>query len=538
MRLDQLSVALRPRTPWEAMDLGQALVRRHAAAIWKPWFALTLPAFVLCNAIAWWAGPVWLGAVAMWWLKPLFDRVPLYVLSRAVFGVVPGTGQTLRSPQVWAAGQLVPWLTWRRLDPGRALNLPVDLLEAPRGAARTARVRVLQQAIQSPAWGLSLMGLCMELALFLSLWSLALLILSPIEMLPESARVMMETFFDTPPRWAQLCVNAAIWLGTSAIEPFYVGAGFGMYLNRRTQLEAWDVELAFRRLAERAQALGAGTMLAVLLALAPLSLLSTPAAAQDASAPVLSQQAKAPADDDAEDAKDAAEHAPQPVVDERAVLGRHYREHDDAFSRSVDKAYQDETLAPHEEVKFWRSKDQRPDAPPQPVPAWLKPIGQLIAVFGEFGIWIVAGSLLAWLLLKAPAWLPWVRELRARAEPPTPVVEHADAVVEALPSDVPAAVRALWHAGRQRAALALLYRASVEQLANALGKPLPPGATEAECLRRARGLPEAPRGVFGQVVRMWQGAAYGHRLPDGEAFEALLATWTRAVHGGDFGQRA
>ena len=40
MRLDQLSVALRPRTPWEAMDLGQALVRRHAAALWKPWFAL------------------------------------------------------------------------------------------------------------------------------------------------------------------------------------------------------------------------------------------------------------------------------------------------------------------------------------------------------------------------------------------------------------------------------------------------------------------------------------------------------------------
>src|SRR5688572_27443433 len=288
MRLDQLSVALRPRTPWEAVDLGQALVRRHAAAIWKPWFVLTLPAFVLVNAIAWWTGPVWLGAVAMWWLKPLFDRVPLYVLSRAVFGVVPGTGQTLRSPQVWAPGQLFPWLTWRRLDPGRALNLPVDLLEAPRGAARTARVRVLQQAIQSPAWGLSLMGLCMELALFLSLWSLALLILSPAEMLPESARVMLETFFDTPPRWAQLCVNAAFWIGTSAIEPFYIGAGFGMYLNRRTQLEAWDVELAFRRLAERAQALASGTILAALLALAvPLALWSAPAAAQDgASAPV------------------------------------------------------------------------------------------------------------------------------------------------------------------------------------------------------------------------------------------------------------
>jgi hypothetical protein len=31
------------------------------------------------------------------------------------------------------------------------------------------------------------------------------------------------------------------------IEPFYVAAGFGMYLNRRVELEAWDVEQEFRR---------------------------------------------------------------------------------------------------------------------------------------------------------------------------------------------------------------------------------------------------------------------------------------------------
>src|SRR5687767_849205 len=131
MRLDQLSIELRPRTPWEAMDLGVALVRRHAAAVWKPWFVLTTAAFVVCNALAWAIGPVWLAAVAMWWLKPLFDRVPVYVLSRAVFGVVPDTRLVLRAPQVWAPGQLAAWLTWRRLDPGRALKLPVDLLEGP-----------------------------------------------------------------------------------------------------------------------------------------------------------------------------------------------------------------------------------------------------------------------------------------------------------------------------------------------------------------------------------------------------------------------
>jgi hypothetical protein len=34
-----------------------------------------------------------------------------------------------------------------------------------------------------------------------------------------------------------------------------VAAGFTLYLNRRTELEAWDLELAFRHLQERLAAL-------------------------------------------------------------------------------------------------------------------------------------------------------------------------------------------------------------------------------------------------------------------------------------------
>ena len=32
------------------------------------------------------------------------------------------------------------------------------------------------------------------------------------------------------------------------VEPLYVAGGFGLYLNRRTELEAWDIEIAFRRI--------------------------------------------------------------------------------------------------------------------------------------------------------------------------------------------------------------------------------------------------------------------------------------------------
>jgi hypothetical protein len=46
-----------------------------------------------------------------------------------------------------------------------------------------------------------------------------------------------------------LSVTLAVAYATAVmfLEPFYVGAGFAMYLNRRAELEAWDIEQEFRR---------------------------------------------------------------------------------------------------------------------------------------------------------------------------------------------------------------------------------------------------------------------------------------------------
>jgi hypothetical protein len=46
---------------------------------------------------------------------------------------------------------------------------------------------------------------------------------------------------------AQLMTSIAYVLAVLFLEPFYVAAGFGMYLNRRAELEAWDIEQEFRR---------------------------------------------------------------------------------------------------------------------------------------------------------------------------------------------------------------------------------------------------------------------------------------------------
>ena len=65
----------------------------------------------------------------------------------------------------------------------------------------------------------------------------------------------------------------------TVIEPLYVACGFTLYLQRRTALEGWDIELRFRQLASRIEGLAraAGTpglvaalVLAASLAIAPV----------------------------------------------------------------------------------------------------------------------------------------------------------------------------------------------------------------------------------------------------------------------------
>ena len=57
---------------------------------------------------------------------------------------------------------------------------------------------------------------------------------------------------------------------------------------------------------------------------------------------------------------------------------------------------------------------------------------------------------------------------------------------------------------------------------------LVPGATESECLRASRRMPDADdREVFAHIVRTWQYAAYAQRLPADGEFESLLGDLSR-----------
>ena len=510
MKIEDLTVALRPRTAWEAVELGTALVRRYAGAVWKPWLWLSLPTLLLLNGLCWAIGEVWLAGVLMWWLKPLFDRIPLYVLSRAVFGHVPPVRETLRAQWSFGRRWLPAYLTWRRLSPVRAVYLPVDLLEG--GAGEEARAR--RRALGSPVYGVASMVLLVfahfEMALVLGVVFVVVLF-APNDLVQETAARMWNVF-ESQQDWVQFATNVVLWLATSVLEPFYVGAGFGLYLNRRTEIEAWDIEMVLRRLRQRLGHAAAPLLVLCALWFGALS----PAHAQDQEPfvdPVPAQQA-APVN--------VAPASKQRESTLREVFGADIVD-DEGWRQSIKRAYEDPAVSPKRKVTQWVPKNPEQKTPPQPNP-FLGRLGEFLASIGEYGLWIVAGALVLALLLTAPKWLRWIRDpARERKRERDEVTREALPEEAPLPDDVPAAARRLWQSGRERDALALVYRASVEAMTQRAHVVLVPGATEAHTLRASRQLPTAAeREAFARAVRVWQVAAYAHGLPSREEFEELL----------------
>jgi hypothetical protein len=48
-----LTVALRPRTAWEASSSAPRLCAAIAVAVWTTWLLLSLPTLLLLNALCW-----------------------------------------------------------------------------------------------------------------------------------------------------------------------------------------------------------------------------------------------------------------------------------------------------------------------------------------------------------------------------------------------------------------------------------------------------------------------------------------------------
>ncbi len=175
MRLSDASVVIRPRTAWEAMDLGVLMAQEHRLLLMGSWALVTLPVFALLTALLW--NYPSMAMFLFWWLKPAFDRLPLYILSTALFGEALSLKQALRQWPKLLNNQLLASLTWRRLSLSRSFVMPVSQLEGMDGQARQQRLGVLLQRNAGAARWLTTVGVHLEIGLWFGCMALFYLLI-------------------------------------------------------------------------------------------------------------------------------------------------------------------------------------------------------------------------------------------------------------------------------------------------------------------------------------------------------------------------
>ncbi len=475
MRTDRVQAVLRRRNGLEAVDLGFAMAR----AWWRPlalsWLVLVVP-FGALLVLALREHPFWAVAL-LWWLRPVFARVPLHVLGRALFGEEVGLRDTLRALPSLCRSGLGTSLLRQRLSPLRTFLQPVLQLEGLRGRARRERCAALSRRDAAAAVALVTVGSLITGSVVVGLLLLADLVV-PEELGWDAFALLGE---GEPTR----ILLAALYLaGISLAEPLLVAGGFGLYVNRRVYLEGWDIDLAFRQLARRlSQALrpaaAAGLALALLPALAA-----------------------------------RAEPACQPRAPESAA----------ACIREVLAAPE---FGSTREVTRFVLRELDTDLP-LPSLGWL---GELVASGLEVLLWTglaaAAVSLVVLILRRRDA---RVGAPPARAAPATLFGLPLD--LRSLPRDVVAAARACWARGERSLALSLLYRGALVHLTARAALAIPQSATELECIRLVERsqAPELAR-VFAELTDAWVRTRYASQPPTPPSFESLCRRFGPAFGG-------
>lgn len=485
MRLDTVTAEIRPRSDWEAVDLGLAMVRRdfwRCFAVW--WLAMVLPV----AAAGWWLwqSPVlWL--LLFWWWKPAGSRLVLFELSRRLFGEKPAWRTSLREiPRAWTRRFFYRFV-WARFSPWLPVTLAVEDLEGLRGKAYK------QRASQVSRRGESVIMWIYFAADIAACWFGLAILAMVLLFIPEGQgggwQAAWETWDSADPTLIPALIMRTVviclMLAMSLTDLFVVGAGFGVYLNNRTWIEGWDVELAFKRLARR---LTKAVMLVLLWLVVVMPAVS----------------------------RAQAEHDPDPAAQIREI-----KKHPDFKVHVViDKVPEPKTSS----LRWDWLRD---------LFRWLNPgsLGGSAELLGQLFL-VSAFAILIGLLV----WLIWLNRhvfmirigggKEARVSPVARVVMGMAVSPETLPSDVPAAAWELWRQGLRQEALGLLYRGAISRVIERARVEIQESDTEGDCLRRVElagpaAHPDYFRGITGAWIRM----AYAEKSPGDLEVEALCKQW-------------
>jgi len=515
VQLDKMTAQVRPRPAWEAVDLGFMMLQRWYRPVISSWVLFTLPIFILINILLY--DHPFLAAMAFWWLLPIFDRIPLHIISRALFAEPVTARDILREWRGILLPHLIKMLTVHRFDTTRSYNLPIWQLEKLRGQARAQRSRVLRKIQSSNAVGLGFMCISIELVLYMSLYGLVMLFM------PDSYDQHMTTalFEQGKVWWVGPLANSFLYITFMIVEPFYVAGGFSLYINRRTELEGWDIEVAFRQLAQRIspQTMQVIIVLAFTLML-PVGLMhSSPArAADNPDQTTVSESA----------AKDSGDKTTAAAVSGSPTNNA-------VAKKAITSILDDKVFHQKQKVSGWRLKHPVEANSNQNLPStsWLGLLGNSIASFGQLLLWIVVTALIIGAIYLLVKWVPTGDGGggKQKKQPPAPKsLFGLDITPESLPEDIGATALNLWRAGKLTEALSLLYRGALTTLVHRDGINLRGSSTEGDCLRivarHTDKVSATTREFFQQLTLQWQIVAYAHRRPDDTLVSELCRGWS------------
>jgi hypothetical protein len=464
VKLEEVTAELRPRSEWEAIDLGLALVRRDFWRLSGAWWLGMLPVLLFL--------PVahehpFLFLFAFWWWIPTASRMALFLLSRVLFGASVGSGELWRELPRAIVRRRGYRLLWARLSPWRPLTLPVEDLEGLRGKDYGRRCAALMRRGDSTVIMLAMWRV------FLGLWLMLILFATFLLFLPEGTRMewilTLEIFFDgggwEAPGAMSMTMLGVFCLSCWLVDLFATGCGFGIYVNHRSWIEGWDVELAFRRLGRRLAGLAGGMVMVAAVCLHG----------------------------------DLRAEEPEKVIAE--VL-----QHPDFVVHTKT-------------TKQWTGWDW---------PDFLGAgIGEAFGFVLQALFWSAIVAFLLFLIYRFRHLFrvgSRAASSKSVVRPPR-VIMGMEVSAESLPADVPGAALEAWRAGRGHEALSLLYRGSISWMIRDGGIGIAESDTESDCLARVREGASEHESYFSRVTELWMSLAYGRMPPADDQVESLCAGW-------------
>ena len=499
MHIDQLAISTQPRNSWKAFDLGCRMAFRW----WKPLYGFmllaTLPFFIVLNFIS-----TEYGMFLLWLLKPWFERGLLYIYSREVFGQRVTISETLKA---WPS-QIKPlWLasiTWLRLSPSRAFNLPVAQLEGLTGERRASRLRVLHQTNDNNTGWWTV--ICAHWEFFIILGLVAMINM----LLPETVELNLFDEFGTLMTDYALWYNTLWYIAMVAVAPLYVGGSFAAYLNRRILLEGWDIELNFKKMKQAASDKKQGAV--ALLVLCFLGF-TTP----DTKALSLQEEQSA----------EVVEENDTPSEEEEETPARHTE-----INEALQDVFNSPPFSEKETYKDWRwtgwkwEVEEDKDKKDLDMSGWLA-FFAMLAKFSEVILWVVFTLLLGAILWLSREHISRLLNYRLPKRDKVDLPSFSRSYKKStLPRNISDELEKLLQESAYRQALSLLLVSSLIQLHQKYALPLKESMTESECLACITEEADSESSQFmSQLIDTWVKLAWAHQWPASEQMRHLVELW-------------